>query len=59
MQTIGRLLKYFRNYRIAEGSIKAYFYSTLREIRQNEVDIDTSEGRVTIENDFVIAATGY
>ncbi|MGJ7031614.1 YpdA family putative bacillithiol disulfide reductase [Niabella hirudinis] len=45
--------------RIKEGSIKAFFNSTIREIRLQEVDIDTPEGLVTLKNDFVIAATGY
>ncbi len=45
--------------RIKEGSIKAYFHSTLREIREREVDINTPEGLVTLKNDRVIAATGY
>jgi len=45
--------------RIKEGSIKAYFDSELSEIRNNEIDIDTPEGKVTIENDFVLAMTGY
>jgi len=45
--------------RIAEGSIKAYFESNITEIRNNEVDITTPDGKVTIENDFVLALTGY
>lgn len=45
--------------RIAEGSIKAYFNSAIKEIKMNEVVIETPEGLVTIENDWVIAATGY
>jgi thioredoxin reductase (NADPH) len=45
--------------RIREGSIKAYFNSTLTEIRPDEVDIITPEGLVTLKNDWVIAATGY
>lgn len=45
--------------RIAEGSIKAYFNSTIAEIREHEVDINTPEGLVTIENDWVLAMTGY
>ncbi|MBP6827513.1 MAG: YpdA family putative bacillithiol disulfide reductase [Saprospiraceae bacterium] len=45
--------------RIAEGSIKAYFESEMLEIRQQEVDIRTPQGVVTLPNDFVIAATGY
>lgn len=45
--------------RIAEGSIKAYFNSTIAEIREHEVDIKTPEGVVTIENDWVLSMTGY
>lgn len=45
--------------RIKEGSIKAYFNSDLTEIREKEVDLKTPEGKFTIENDFVLAMTGY
>lgn len=45
--------------RIKEGSIKAYFNSNLKAIRQHEVDIETPTGLVTIPNDFVMAMTGY
>lgn len=45
--------------RIKEGSIKAYFHSKIKEIREDEVDILTPEGIVTIPNDWVIAMTGY
>jgi thioredoxin reductase (NADPH) len=45
--------------RIKEGSIKAYFNSNLKAIRETEVDIETPEGTVTIPNDFVMAMTGY
>ncbi|MTH16789.1 YpdA family putative bacillithiol disulfide reductase [Flavobacterium sp. LC2016-01] len=45
--------------RIAEGSIKAYFESNITEIRETEIEIETPEGKVTIENDFVLALTGY
>jgi len=45
--------------RIKEGSIKAYFNSKLTEIRDDEVDIKTPEGKITIKNDFVFAMTGY
>ncbi|MEJ8757303.1 YpdA family putative bacillithiol disulfide reductase [Pontibacter sp. H259] len=45
--------------RITEGEIKAYFSSKLLEIREEEVDIETPEGVVTIPNDFVLAMTGY
>lgn len=45
--------------RIAEGSIKAYFNSTIAEIREHEVDIKTPTGIVTIKNDWVLSMTGY
>ena len=45
--------------RIAEGSIKAFFNSTIAAIRENEVDIQTPDGIVTIANDWVLAMTGY
>ena len=45
--------------RIKEGSINAYFNSTLKEIRPSTVLIDTSEGEVEIENDFALLLTGY
>ena len=62
-EEVGHRVKYWARpdivNRIAEGSIKAFFQAKLREIRQNDLDIDTPEGIVTIKNDFVIAATGY
>jgi thioredoxin reductase (NADPH) len=45
--------------RIKEGSIKAYFNSHLKEIRELDVDIETPDGLITIPNDFVMAMTGY
>ncbi|MCC6462530.1 MAG: YpdA family putative bacillithiol disulfide reductase [Saprospiraceae bacterium] len=45
--------------RIGEGSIRAFFRSSLLEIRPTEVDIQTPDGPLTLANDFVIAATGY
>lgn len=45
--------------RIAEGSIRSFTHSTLAAIREQEVDIQTPDGLVTIPNDFVIAMTGY
>jgi putative YpdA family bacillithiol system oxidoreductase len=45
--------------RINEGSIKAYFKSEVVEIRETEIDVKTPEGLVTLENDFVLAMTGY
>ena len=45
--------------RIEEGSIKAYFNSSLAAVREHEADISTPDGTVTIPNDFVMAMTGY
>jgi thioredoxin reductase (NADPH) len=45
--------------RIEDGSITAYFNAPLTEIREKEVDIRTEQGQITIENDFVLAMTGY
>ncbi len=45
--------------RIEEGSIKAYFNSSLAAVREHEADISTPNGTVTIPNDFVMAMTGY
>ncbi|SKB47278.1 thioredoxin reductase (NADPH) [Parapedobacter luteus] len=45
--------------RIAAGEIRALFSSTLTAIRPTEVDILTPDGPITIENDFVLALTGY
>lgn len=45
--------------RIAFGEIKAYFNSQITNIREGEVEIMTEEGLLTIDNDFVLALTGY
>jgi thioredoxin reductase (NADPH) len=45
--------------RIAEGAIKAYFNSSVLEIREHEADIKTPGGIITIENDWVLSMTGY
>lgn len=45
--------------RIKEGSIKAYFNAELTSIEPDSVHIKTAEGEVVLENDFVIAMTGY
>ena len=60
---IGKRVKYWVKpdieNRIQEGSIKAYFNSTIGAIREKEVDITTPGGAVKIANDWVIAMTGY
>lgn len=45
--------------RIKEGSIKAYFSTTVKEIRPQEVVLQTPEGEKIIPNDWVLAMTGY
>lgn len=45
--------------RIAEGSIKAHFYSEIIEINENEVVINSPDGEILVEADFVLALTGY
>lgn len=45
--------------RINEGSIKAYFNSEIKEIKDQEVVITTPDGTEKINNDFVLALTGY
>lgn len=45
--------------RIAEGTIDVHYESCLKEIRADEVDIQTKDGLLTIPNDFVLALTGY
>lgn len=45
--------------RIKEGSIKAYFNTIIKEIREKEVVLQTLEGEKVLQNDFVLAMTGY
>lgn len=46
--------------RIAEGSIKAYYSTKIKEIRETEVDLVTQQGdEISIANDFVVCMTGY
>lgn len=45
--------------RIEEGSIKAYYNSTVTNITPNHITISSPEGTTTLENDFVLALTGY
>ncbi len=52
------ILPNIRN-RIAEESIKAYFNTQVIAIEPKQVILNTPEGRVKIDNDFVLAMTGY
>ncbi len=60
---IGKSVKYWVKpdieNRIKEGSIKAYFNSNIKAIHERTVEIETPDGLITIENDFVLALTGY
>jgi thioredoxin reductase (NADPH) len=60
---IGRRVKYWAKpdieNRIEEGSIKAYTNSSIKAIHLHTVDIQTADGVITVENDYVIAMTGY
>ncbi|MBU2527385.1 MAG: YpdA family putative bacillithiol disulfide reductase [Bacteroidetes bacterium] len=61
--SIGRRVKYWVKpdieNRISEGSIKAYFNSEVAEITENFIRIQTPDGSVTLDNDYVLALTGY
>jgi len=45
--------------RIEEGSIKAYFNSNIIEITEKNIKFESEGKGVVIENDFVLAMTGY
>ena len=60
---IGQRVKYWVRpdilNRIEEGSINAFFNSTVSEIRPGEIAVQTPEGEKLLPNDFVLALTGY
>jgi len=45
--------------RVKEGSIKAYFRSHIVDIKEKQVTIETPEGKLNLENDWVLSLTGY
>jgi len=45
--------------RIKNGEIKAYFNSSVKEIRADDAIVQTPEGDVRVKNNFVLALTGY
>jgi len=45
--------------RIAEGSIDAYFNTTVSAIEPDTLHLDTPDGPASLDNDFVLAMTGY
>lgn len=60
---VGKRVKYWVRpdiiNRIEEGTIKAYYNATVKAITPSEISIDTPEGEISLENDFVLALTGY
>ncbi|MFM9911817.1 MAG: YpdA family putative bacillithiol disulfide reductase [Chitinophagaceae bacterium] len=60
---VGKRVKYWVRpdieNRIAEGSIKAYYNSTIKEIKKATISINTPEGLISLKNDWVLAMTGY
>ena len=45
--------------RIKKGNVEAYFNTQVKEIREGEVVLATPYGEKVVENDFVLAMTGY
>lgn len=45
--------------RIKEGSIKAYFESSITKITPHTIEIKTPNEELVLDNDFVLAMTGY
>tara|TARA_R110002020_G_scaffold295926_4_gene511574 strand:+ start:2764 stop:3741 length:978 start_codon:yes stop_codon:yes gene_type:complete len=45
--------------RIKEGAIKAFFNTTVKEIKEYSVVLNTPDGELELENDFVLAMIGY
>ncbi len=60
---VGRRVKYWVRpdiiNRIKEGSIKAYFNANVKGIYPSKILVETPEGTIELENDFVLALTGY
>jgi len=60
---VGKRVKYWVRpdiiNRIEEGSITTYYNTTVKEVREKELLLHTPEGEITIENDFMLALTGY
>ena len=62
-EEIGQNVKYWArpdiNNRIKEGSIKAFFNADVKEITEDKIRFKTPDKEIIIENDFVLAMTGY
>ena len=62
-EEIGQNVKYWArpdiNNRIKEGSIKAFFNADVKEITEDKIRFKIPDEEIIIENDFVLAMTGY
>jgi len=62
-EAVGQRVKYWVRpdiiNRIEEGSIKVFYNATLKEIKSEEIIIQTANGLVSLANDFVLALIGY
>ena len=62
-EEIAKNVKYWArpdiNNRIKEGSIKAHFKADIKEITKDKIRFKIPEKEIVIENDFVLAMTGY
>jgi thioredoxin reductase (NADPH) len=62
-EAVGQRVKYWVRpdiiNRIEEGSIKVFYNATLKEIKSEEIIIQTADGLVSLANDFVLALIGY
>ncbi len=60
---VGKRVKYWVRpdviNRIEEGSIEAYYNSTIKEINAKTIVLNQNDSEVQLKNDFVIALTGY
>jgi thioredoxin reductase (NADPH) len=45
--------------RIEEGSIKAFYNTAVKSITKDKITLTTETGDIEIDNDFVLALTGY
>ena len=62
-EEVGQRVKYWVRpdiiNRIEEGSISTFYNSEVIEINEEEIKIETQKGIETLQNDFVLALTGY
>lgn len=60
---VGKRVKYWVRpdiiNRIEEGSIKAYYNTTVTKITKDEIFMDSPQGTKSLKNDYVLALTGY